>query len=238
MTTSFEVPPTPIGLSYISVGLTTTPVELTDSQMDTFNERFVKGPFDKEFIKRYTKEWQQTFGKKYPENKSFSHSLHSLIIEIRKTSPLTETTFDCNSNSIMTHILNFNGADKRYIHDFNQAICIYNRIYKDKDPKQIVFSFLQNAVWFNKVLKIDFKFDKSKVFGTICLLTYGLNKYQFFSGGNHSKISNILIPALNIIMGLKMNIRVTRCLKTNPSPKTCRSVKEKHAARTLVTMST
>ncbi len=187
------------------------------TEIDTFNEPFMSQPFGPKFLYKYSKKWEEVYKRKHCNCNKFSIMLHSLIVNIRVTNPLEEIEELYSEESILEDLSKHPGADGLFIYEYKKSI-----LYENKEElSKIVYSFVQNLLWFKQIMNIDLERNRTKIFGVLCLLTEGLNKVQYYLGDKQSSICKILKIVMNIIIIARYNPRKNPYLKGLP-----RNVKE------------
>ncbi len=180
-----------------------TSMEWSSEEMERFNTTFLQShSLNSSILKEYTTEWKKKFVNKYADNKQYGVSLQNLVIQIRETHPLEDSAYPTYTpESVFDMIRNHPRADPLLITEFEKILAKF----KDKDTSRngfIICNFIKNLLWFKDVLHIDPKKDCTKIFGTICLLTDGLNSYMHYTGGKHTHIGSILRIVQFIILGI------------------------------------
>ena len=166
------------------------------TEIDTFNEPFMSQPFGPKFLYKYSKKWEEIYKRKHCNCNKFSIMLHSLIVNIRVTNPLEEIEELYSEESILEDLSKHPGADGLFIHEYKKSI-----LYENKEElSKIVYSFVQNLLWFKQIMNIDLERNRTKIFGVLCLLTEGLKKVQYYLGDKQSSICKILKIVMNIII--------------------------------------
>ena len=168
----------------------------TTTEMDTFNEPFLGKPFGPKFLYKYSKKWEEKYDIKHYTSKEFSIMLHSLIVNIRETNPLEEIEELYSRESILENLSKHPGADGIYIYEYKKSILNENK----EDLSKIVYSFVQNLLWFKEIMKLNMEKDRTRIFGVLCLLTEGVNKVQYYLGSKQTSICKILKIVTNIVI--------------------------------------
>lgn len=186
---------------------------VTTLEMDTFNEPFLVQPIESKFLYNYSQKWEEKYGKKHYNSKNFSIMLERLILHIRERKPLEGVKELYSRESILENLVKHPGADGRYIYQLKKSIMNVDK----EELSKIIYSFVQNILWFQQIMKADLEKEKTRIFGVLCLLTDGINnKVQYYLGNKQTSICKILKIVLNIVVKSIYVIRVKPELKNLP----------------------
>ena len=173
------------------------------TEMDTFNEPFLTQQFGPKFLYEYSKKWEEKYEKKHHNSKEFSIMLYSLIVNIREMKPLEEVEELYSRESILDNLSTHSGAHGIFIYEYKKSILNENK----EELSKIVYSFVQNLLWFKKIMNLHLERDRTRIFGVLCILTEGVNKVQYYLGSRKSSICNILKIVMNIVIKAQFNPR-------------------------------